>query len=78
MANESYLTSKVEKLVLEVSINYTKGPFMDYFIIKTSTMTHPDYWTAIRLSRYKRLHDNASAFVSSCIWQPLLIYEIFD
>ena len=35
----------------EVLINYKRGSFMDVvdFIIKTSSMTHPDYWTIIKL-----------------------------
>ena len=39
------------KAWLEVLINYTKGPFMDVvdFIIKTSSMTRPDYWTIIKI-----------------------------
>ena len=36
---------------LQVLINYTKGPFMEVvdFTFKTSAMTHPDYWTIIKL-----------------------------
>ena len=49
------------KAWLEILINYTKGSFMDVvdFIIKTSTMTHPDYWAMIKLWSDKRLHENA-------------------
>ena len=48
------------KTWLEVLINYTKGTFMDLvdFIIKTSTMTHPGYWTIIKLWSDKQLHEN--------------------
>ena len=35
---------------LKVSIDYAKGPFMDVidFNIKSSTMTHANYWTIIK------------------------------
>ena len=40
-------------------INYTNGPFMDMvdFINKTPTMTHPDYWTIIKLWSDKQLYE---------------------
>ena len=39
------------KFLIEVLINYTRSPFMDVvdFIVKTYTMTHPQYWTIIKL-----------------------------
>ena len=50
------------KAWLEAMINYMKGTFMDTvdFIIKTSTMTHPDYWTIIKLWSDKRLHETVA------------------
>ena len=41
------LYKQSSKTWLEVLINHMKGPFMDVvdFVIKTPTMTHPDYWT---------------------------------
>ena len=49
------------KTWLEVLISYTKGSFMGLvdFIIKTSTMTHSDYWKIIKLWSDKWLHANA-------------------
>ena len=49
------------KTWLKDFINYTKGPFMDVvdFIIKTSTMTHPAYWTIMKLWSDELLHENA-------------------
>ena len=38
------------------------------FIIKTSTMTHPDYWTIVKLWNDKRLHENAM-FISGLFYK---------
>ena len=48
---EQTLNEKLHFLCSADVINYTKGPFMDVvdFIIKTPIMTHPGYWTIIKL-----------------------------
>ena len=50
------------KTWLGVLINYTNGHFMDVvdFIITIPSMTHPDYWTLIKLWSDKRLHKTAT------------------
>ena len=47
----NYLVQAKLKSLIGILINYTKGSFMDVvdFIIKTSTMAHPDYRTIIKL-----------------------------
>ena len=50
------------------------------FIIKTSTMTHPENWTIINDNNWTMINDfmRWGVLVSSCIWKPILMHEVFD
>ena len=63
---------------LKVSIDYAKGPFMDVidFNIKSSTMTHANYWTIIKLwsdNNFMRMRRFCKPIGNRCVCMTFLI-----
>ena len=58
IVNELSFINKAETLDW---MSWYEGPFHGCgWLVKTSTMTHPDHWTIIKLWSGKRVHENAA------------------